>query len=167
MGKTLDEMVSALPARRRRKIQVRTEELITEEMTLRELRKAMGKTQAQIAKQIGKPQATISRMEAQSDMLLSNLDQVVGALGGRVRILAELPGRAPVELAGFSDIAPAARHVPRERAGGASVTVTARGAARLKKVVKEEPEVVTRVPRWRKSMTTQCYTKQTCRNPAE
>ena len=52
----------------------------------------------------GKPQATISRMEAQSDMLLSNLDQVVRALGGRVRVLAELPGRAPVMLNGLGDL---------------------------------------------------------------
>ena len=42
MGKTLDETIATLPARRGRKVAVRTAELIAEEMTLRELRRAMG-----------------------------------------------------------------------------------------------------------------------------
>ena len=104
MGKTVDGMVAALSPDRQRRVHARTEELVGEEMTLRDLRKAMGRTQAQVARLTGKPQATISRMEAQSDMLLSNLDQVVGALGGRIRIVAELPGRAPVLLTGLGDL---------------------------------------------------------------
>ncbi len=109
MGRTLEEVMAGLPARRRRRIEAQAAELVAEEMTLRELRKAMGRTQVQVARATGKPQATISRMEAQADMLLSNLDQVVTALGGRVRILAELPGRAPVLLTGLGDITPPAK----------------------------------------------------------
>ena len=91
MGKSLDEVMAALPAARRRRIKAHAAELIAEEMTLRELRKAMGKTQAQLARRLGKPQATISRMEAQSDMLMSTLGEVIEGLGGRVRVVAELP----------------------------------------------------------------------------
>ncbi len=115
MGRTLEEVMAGLPARRRRRVEAQAAELVAEEMTLRELRKAMGRTQVQVARATGKPQATISRMEAQADMLLSNLDQVVTALGGRVRILAELPGRAPVLLTGLGDIAPPIR-TPRTSA---------------------------------------------------
>lgn len=104
MGKTLDAVLAEMPARRRRRIQARAQELIAEEMTLRELRKAMGKTQVQLARRLGKPQAAISRMEQQSDMLLSTLSQVVEGLGGKIRIVAELPGRAPVELTALGDI---------------------------------------------------------------
>ena len=113
MGKSLDEVMATLPGGRRRQIEMRAEELIAEEMTLRELRKAVGKTQAQLARRLGKPQAVISRMEAQSDMLLSTLDKVVKGLGGRIRVVAELPGRPPVELSLSGDPGP-----PRRRASG-------------------------------------------------
>ena len=122
MGKSLDEVMAALPAARRRRIRAHAAELIAEEMTLRELRKAMGKTQAQLARRLGKPQATISRMEAQSDMLMSTLGEVVEGLGGRVRVMAELPGRPPVCLSVLGDLstanktdAPAARREKRNR----------------------------------------------------
>jgi len=104
MGKSLDEVMAALPAARRRRIKAHAAELIAEEMTLRELRKAMGKTQAQLARRLGKPQATISRMEAQSDMLMSTLGEVIEGLGGRVRVVAELPGRPPVHLSVLGDL---------------------------------------------------------------
>jgi transcriptional regulator with XRE-family HTH domain len=112
VGRTIDEVIASLPEDEQRKIEARAAELIAEEMTLRELRKAMGRTQAEVAKLTGKPQATISRMEAQSDMLLSNLDRVVGAMGGRVRVMAELPGRPPVFLTGFGDLAPTEQPKP-------------------------------------------------------
>ena len=98
MGKPLDEVMAALPADRRRRVEARAGELIAEEMTLRDLRKAVGKTQAQLARRLRTPQANVSRMESQSDMLLSTLDKAVKGLGGRVRVVAELPGRPPVEL---------------------------------------------------------------------
>jgi DNA-binding XRE family transcriptional regulator len=109
MGKSLDEVMAELPPARRRRIKARAEELIGEELTLRELRKAMGKTQAQLARRLGKPQATISRMEAQSDMLISTLGEVVAGLGGRIQLVAELPGRPPVRLAVLGDLGTASR----------------------------------------------------------
>lgn len=106
MGKSLDDVMAALPVDRQQSIRARGAELVAEEMTLRELRKAMGTTQAQLASRMGKPQATISRMEAQSDMLMSTLGQVVEGLGGRISIMAELPGHAPIRLSGLGDLAP-------------------------------------------------------------
>jgi hypothetical protein len=44
-------------------------------------------------------------MEKQSDMLISTLDRVVHAMGGRVRIVAELPGRPPLYLTGLTGLA--------------------------------------------------------------
>lgn len=115
MGRTLDEVISSLPTKRRRAIQARTTQLLAEEMTLKDLRKAMGKTQTQIAKRTGKPQATISRIEKQSDVLISTLNEIVEALGGRVRILAELPDREPVLLTGFNDIYPIKKAAKNKR----------------------------------------------------
>ncbi len=91
-------------AEERAEIDAHADRLIAEEMSLRELRKALGKTQAQLARKLKKPQASVSRMEQQSDMLISTLDDVVRALGGRVRIVAELPGRPPLYLSGLTDL---------------------------------------------------------------
>jgi len=105
MGVPFEEFMERFTADERAEIEAHAQTLIAEEMSLRELRKAMGKTQSQLARKLKKPQATVSRMERQSDMLISTLDKVVHALGGRVRIMAELPGRKPLLLTGLADLA--------------------------------------------------------------
>jgi Helix-turn-helix len=105
MATTLKQMLERLPADRRRRVEAGAESLIAEEMSLRELRKAMGKTQEQLARKTGKSQVALSRLEKQTDMLISTLDEVVRGLGGRVRIVAELPDRPPVYLSGLAGLA--------------------------------------------------------------
>ena len=105
MGVAFEKFMQRFTADERDEIESHAETLIAEEMSLRDLRRALGKTQVQLARKLKKPQATVSRMERQSDMLISTLDQVVHALGGRVRILAELPGRKPLLLTGLADLA--------------------------------------------------------------
>jgi hypothetical protein len=104
MGVPFDSFMERFTAEERAEIEERAQTLITEEMSLRDLRKALGKTQAQLARKLKKPQATVSRMERQSDMLISTLDRVVHALGGRVRLVAELPGRKPLYLTGLAGL---------------------------------------------------------------
>ena len=106
MGKSLDDVMAGLPVDRQQSIRARGAELVAEEMTLRELRKAVGTTQAELASRMGTTQATISRMEAQTDMLMSTLNRMIESMGGRISILAELPGLAPVRLFGLSDLVP-------------------------------------------------------------
>jgi DNA-binding XRE family transcriptional regulator len=69
MATSLTDMLDRLPSERRRRVEARAGELIAEEMSLRELRKAMHKTQVQLARKTGKSQVTLSRLERQSDML--------------------------------------------------------------------------------------------------
>jgi ParB-like chromosome segregation protein Spo0J len=104
MGVPFDKFMERFSAEEREQIEAHAQALIAEEMSLRELRKALGKTQAQLARKLKQPQATVSRMERQSDMLISTLDRVVKALGGRVRIIAELPGRKPLFLTGLAEL---------------------------------------------------------------
>lgn len=104
-GVSLEQFMERFTPGERAEIDAHTERLIAEEMSLRELRKAMGKTQTQLARKLNKPQASVSRMEKQSDMLISTLDQIVQAIGGRVRIVAELPGRPPLYLTGLTGLA--------------------------------------------------------------
>ncbi|HKM62840.1 MAG TPA: hypothetical protein VJY39_10155 [Acidisphaera sp.] len=50
MATTLKDALGRLPAERRRRVELRAQELIAEEMSLRELRKAMNKAQSQLAR---------------------------------------------------------------------------------------------------------------------
>lgn len=114
MGVALDEMMDRLPEERRRKVEARASELIDEEMSLRDLRKALGKTQVAVAKKLGMKQENVSRVEQRTDVLLSTLDGYLKALGGRLRLVAEFKGRAPVKLTGFGALKDA--HRPKKPA---------------------------------------------------
>lgn len=120
MGVPFEQFMDRFTAEERAEIDAHAGRLIAEEMSLRDLRKALGKTQAQLARKLKKPQATVSRMERQSDMLISTLDHVVRALGGRVRILAELPGHKPLYLTGLAGLAPPRGRLTRTRPAAAT-----------------------------------------------
>ncbi len=98
MGVSLTEMLNRLPAERRQAVEARTQELVAEEMTLRDLRKAMGQTQVELAARLGLKQENVSRVEQRTDMLLSTLDSYLRALGGRLRLVAEFEGRPTITL---------------------------------------------------------------------
>ncbi len=104
MSRTLDQVIASLPARRRRKVETRAKELIAEEASLRDLRKAMVRTQAAVARRLRVGQDSVSRIETRTDMLLSTLRSYVGALGGELHLVATLPGRAAVKLSGLGMI---------------------------------------------------------------
>ena len=90
--------IEKLNSAQRRKVEERAAELIAEEMSLRDLRKARKLTQARVAKTLGITQDSVSRLERRSDLLLSTLRKTVKAMGGDMRIVAEFPDRAPVVL---------------------------------------------------------------------
>lgn len=90
---------SLSPARRRR-IASRAAALTADEQTLQDLRRAQGMTQAAMAEALGIGQDGVSRLEQRRDMRLSTLRGYVEALGGRLSIVAEFPGEAPVVLSG-------------------------------------------------------------------
>ena len=103
MTVSLDEMMAGLDPERRRQIEERAQELIAEEMTLRELRKARQLTQASVARELGVSQDAVSRLEQRSDLLLSTLRRTVEAMGGTLSLVARFPDRPPVELAGITE----------------------------------------------------------------
>jgi DNA-binding XRE family transcriptional regulator len=108
-GVSLDDMIARMPAEDQREVEKRAAALIAQHAALRDVRKAMGKTQAAVAKQLGINQENVARIEQRGDMLLSTLRGYVRALGGDVRLVVEVKGHAPVELEGLGDLAPAAR----------------------------------------------------------
>lgn len=110
MGVPLDKFLSRFSPEERRVVDARAQALIAEEMSLRDLRKAMGKTQAAMAEKLGLKQENISRVEKRADMLLSTLDGYLRAMGGQLRLVVEFEDRAPVRLSGLADIGSAATH---------------------------------------------------------
>ena len=98
MTRTLTEKLNSLPDDRRKRIEARAEELIEQEMTLRELRKALDMTQTALAEQLNVGQDTVSRLERRTDMLLSTLHDYVQGLGGRLELNVEFPGHRKVRL---------------------------------------------------------------------
>ena len=102
--KTLETKMKKLGAARRRKVEARAAELIAEEMSLSDLRRAHKLTQATVAKALDVNQDQISRIEKRSDLLLSTLRKYVEGLGGTLTLTAEFPDRAPISLTGFGSI---------------------------------------------------------------
>lgn len=102
--KTLKQKLQTLPISRRKKIARRTELLIAEEMTMRELRKARGITQVEMAKVLGVKQEQVSRIEKRTDLHLSTLKRSIEAMGGELILTAKFPDGAPVRLTGFAEL---------------------------------------------------------------
>ena len=69
------------------------------EMSLRDLRQALGKTQQDVAKVTDMTQGELSRAERRSDHLLSTLRRYVEGLGGKLEVSARF-GRRRVRLKG-------------------------------------------------------------------
>ena len=104
MSVRLSEVLGRLSEREREVVESRGAELIAEEMTLRDLRKAHALTQQRMAELLGIGQEGISRLEKRSDLLLSTLRSYVEAMGGRLRLVAEFPERPSVAITGLGDM---------------------------------------------------------------
>ena len=93
MAVNVEDKIKKLSPARRKRVESRAAELISEEMTLRELRKARKLTQVRMAKQLGITQDSVSRLEKRSDLLLSTLRKTVEAMGGNLSLVAEFSDR--------------------------------------------------------------------------
>ena len=102
MAMNVNDKIKSLSPGQRRKIEARAAELVAEEMTLGELRRARKLTQVRMAKVLGITQDSVSRLEKRSDLLLSTLRKTVKAMGGNLSLVAEFPDRPPVVLSGIS-----------------------------------------------------------------
>ena len=79
MGLNVNDVIAGLDPARRRKIEDRAAELIAEEMTLRDLRKARQLTQVSVARELGISQDGVARLVERADLLLSTLRRTVEA----------------------------------------------------------------------------------------
>ena len=104
MTKNLAQIMAELPPERQKKIEARASELIAQEMTLRDIRKAHQLTQEHMAEILGVGQDSVSRLEKRTDLLLSTLRSYINAMGGNLKLIAEFPDRPPVLLTGLAEL---------------------------------------------------------------
>jgi len=123
VGRTIDEMIATLPAAQRRAVGARASDLHKEELTLRDLRKALQLTQKDVALRMRKGQDAVSRIEQRDDLLLSTLKAYVASMGGELEVICRFKGRPDVRvIAGTRDRHAAPAKAPRrQRARATSV----------------------------------------------
>ena len=97
----LERIRKKLSAARRKKVKARASQLIAEEMTLQELRRARKLTQVRMAKELGIGQDGVSKLEKRADLMISTLRKTVEAMGGSLSLVAEFPDCEPVVLSGI------------------------------------------------------------------
>ena len=116
MSRNVNEIIRTLNSAQRKKVEARAAELIADEMTLQELRRARKLTQVSVANALGITQDSVSRLEKRSDLLLSTLRKTVQVMGGSLSLVAEFPDRAPVVLSGIAEAGANPKPIRRKHA---------------------------------------------------
>lgn len=101
MKKTLTDYMKVLPKERREKVEARAKEILAEEMSLQELRKAKEQSQQKLAEKLNVKQAEISKIEHRTDMYVSTLRDYIEAMGGKLEITASFPNSPPIKINQF------------------------------------------------------------------
>ena len=99
-----DDYVKKLSPERRAKIKARAQELIAEEMTLSELRKARRLSQESLAEVLQVRQGDLSKFERRADAYLSTIRRYVVAMGGTLDLIASFPNSKPVKIVDIGDL---------------------------------------------------------------
>lgn len=86
----------------RKRAEERANEILAE-LFLREVRQAVGLSQADLAARMGIRQPSLSKLESEEqDMRLGTLQRIVEALGGQLDVIVRFP-KGSVRLAQFSE----------------------------------------------------------------
>jgi transcriptional regulator with XRE-family HTH domain len=94
-----DDYMKKLKPEQRAKVQEMARQLIDEEKSLREIRKARECSQTELAQKMGMNQGDLSKFERRTDMYLSTVRQYVEALGGTLELVANFPDTGAVKIA--------------------------------------------------------------------
>jgi transcriptional regulator with XRE-family HTH domain len=109
MPTDIRDVIKKMTPAQRKKVKARSAELIAEELTLQELRKARNITQTNLSKLLGIGQDQISKMEKRKDLKLSTIAEYVEAIGGSLSLVVDFPDRKPVVLASIPKSEPKSR----------------------------------------------------------
>lgn len=105
MGRKLDDIINSLPARRRAEVealaQKKMDDMLAYASTLADFRRAVGKTQTEVASELGIKQHAVSQLEQRSDMYVSTLQRFVQSLGMRLELSLTTAKGVRIELPNF------------------------------------------------------------------
>jgi DNA-binding transcriptional regulator YiaG len=104
MTTNLNNIIANLSPEQQTRVAQRAKTLIAEEYTLQKLRKSLSKTQIDVATFMGVQQFQISKWERQEDLPVSKVRELVEALGGNLKLIAEFPDQSPKEIVGLGDV---------------------------------------------------------------
>jgi transcriptional regulator with XRE-family HTH domain len=119
MGRRIDEVIAKLPRERQKRIAKKADtlakEMVAHADSLRVMRKALSKTQAEIGQELGLPQNAVSQLEGRSDLLLSTLRRYVKALGADLDIVVRMKDGSKVVLEGLGSSQESGNQAKRRR----------------------------------------------------
>ncbi len=96
---SLEDMLAELSSEDRAMVEAEGARLIERELTLRQIREGLGISQTQLADRMGVQQAAVSKAERRAGGIsIQMLARQVRAMGGRVSVYVEVPGRSPVRI---------------------------------------------------------------------
>ena len=117
MGRSVDELIAALPKARRLKVEAKSKQLAREMIdhadSLGEIRKALRKTQVEIARELGVGQVAVAQLEKRSDLLLSTLQRYVRATGAELSLVVHTREGYDIVLHGLGDLGASAELAPK------------------------------------------------------
>ncbi len=73
------------------------------QLSLAQIRKARAMTQATVAEIADVAQGEVSKIERRTDAYVGTVRRYVEALGGTLRLVADFPDGAPIEIMGFGE----------------------------------------------------------------
>ena len=122
MGRSINEVIASLPKARRERIESKAvrlaREMVDHADSLGEIRKAMSKTQTEIARVLGVGQVAVAQLEKRSDLLLSTLQRYVRAAGAELSLVVHTKQGASIVLQGLGDLAGKEDGATRTRRAG-------------------------------------------------
>ena len=108
MGRRIDDVIAGLPKARRDRIETKAVQLAREMIehadSLGEIRKAMSKTQSEIARELGVGQVAVAQLEKRSDLLLSTLQRYVRAAGAELSLVVHTKQGTEIVLQSLGDL---------------------------------------------------------------
>ena len=108
MARCIDDVIASLPKARRNRIETKAARLASDMIehadSLGEIRKAMRKTQTDIARALGVGQVAIAQLEKRSDLLLSTLQRYVRAAGAELSLVVRTSRGEEIVLQSLGDL---------------------------------------------------------------
>ena len=144
MARSINEVIAGLPKARRKRVEAKAarlaRDMIEHAVSLGDIRKAMSKTQTDIARALGVGQVAVAQLEKRSDLLLSTLQRYVRATGAELSLVVHTRDGADIVLESLGDLGGGKDAAAKQRrATGARTAARRASEARLARTRAKAP----------------------------